>query len=118
MTRGMIVGVVPPNDDAPTEEAILTSGRMAMSYGSARSAADRDPLVRTEGVEGHRRRRRRTRAAVGATQRKRDVPRVERIILQANRVERAQQTAETVSHRQHHSSKLDAVRRITKVFFA
>lgn len=70
------------NDDAPTEAKSLTSGRMAMSKDSARSAVGRIPRSRTEGVGWHRRWRRRTRAGVGATQRRRELPRVERIILQ------------------------------------
>ena len=53
----------------------------------ARMASGRVPRVRTEGVGGHRRARRRIRAGVGGTQRRREVPRVERIILLVNRVE-------------------------------
>ena len=83
-----------PNDVAPTEETILTSGRMAMSKGSARCAVARVPRMRTEGVGWFRRWRRRTRAGVGGTQRRRGVPRVERIILLVGPGGVAQQTAE------------------------
>ncbi len=83
------------NVNAPTEESILTSGRSAMSKGSARCAGDRMPWARAEGVGWHRRTSRRKCAGVGGTQRRREGPRVERIILLVKPGGVAQQTAET-----------------------